>query len=350
MLKMQITELKQELAFYKGDNKTKEKSKIDISDTGISRDITAQKEYEEKLAYQAKILSNVKDAIIVVDENNIIKYCNRALEKLFGWKKQELIGYLFFDFVQCCVDKESKRRSILALDGIRRNYNTEDKNQLNEIKCYTKDGTQIITDIYITVVRDSKGQFKGLISSIRDVSKRYEYEQKLKKSEKKYRYLFNSIDEGYAIIDVIFDKENKAEDLRYVELNKAYEKQTGLINNKIKGKTAKELKYQIEDIWYETYGMVAKTGESIRLVNKVKRLNRWFDVYIFKIDLEKCNQVGVLFKDVTEEVLYNHKLEELIKIQDELYLNVSHELKTPLNVIFSANQLMDLSIMRFSKR
>lgn len=38
----------------------------------------------------------------------------------------------------------------------------------------------------------------------------------------------------------------------------------------------------------------------------------------------------------------NQKLVDLVKMQDELYVNVSHELKTPLNVIFSANQLMDM--------
>ena len=50
----------------------------------------------------------------------------------------------------------------------------------------------------------------------------------------------------------------------------------------------------------------------------------------------------MLFNDITEEVMHKRKVEELIKLQDELYVNVAHELKTPLNVIFSANQLMDI--------
>ena len=46
--------------------------------------------------------------------------------------------------------------------------------------------------------------------------------------------------------------------------------------------------------------------------------------------------------DMTEEVKDKNKMEEALKIQDEIFANISHELKTPLNVIFSTNQLMEL--------
>ncbi len=309
---------------------------------GISRDITDQKEYEEKLNLQAKILSNVKDAIIVVDENDRIIYCNKAFVKLFGWQEQELIGHKFFDFAQDYVEEISKEKIPLTSEQRHKAYSIEDEVYSDEIKCFSKDGTQIIIDINRTVVRDSKGEFKGLILSIRDISERYRYQLELKKSEEKYRYLFNSIDEGLAVIEVIFDKENKPEDFRFIELNPACEKQMGSINKYVIGKTTKELKCDFEDFWHETFGKVALTGQPIRFVKEVKVLNMWLDVYVFKIDLEKGTKVGVLFNDITEEVMHNRKVEELIKMQDELYVNVSHELKTPLNVIFSANQLMDV--------
>lgn len=132
-------------------------------------------------------------------------------------------------------------------------------------------------------------------------------------------------------------------DVRYIELNPAYEIQTGVVIKNALGKTTKELKYNIEAYWFEAYGEVALTGESMRFVNEVKTWNKWFDVYVFRIDSEN-KIIGVLSNDITESVLHNKKLEELIKMQDELYVNVSHELKTPLNVIFSANQMMDIYI------
>lgn len=46
--------------------------------------------------------------------------------------------------------------------------------------------------------------------------------------------------------------------------------------------------------------------------------------------------------DMTKEEKDKKKMEEVLKIQDEIYANVSHELKTPLNVIFSANQMINI--------
>lgn len=309
----------------------------------LINDITNQKEYENKLALQANILSKVKDAIIVVDYNDIIIYCNESFVKLFGWQEQELIGQNFFDLAHYVIlDEELKERNKRAREKIKKAYNEADENKLNQIKCYTKDGNQIIIDVNSSVLRDYKRRCNGFILSIRDVSERYEYQLKQKKNEEKYRYLFNSIDEGFAIIDVIFDENNKPVDFRFIELNAAYENITGIIIKNVIGKTAKELNFAFEDYWYEIYGNVAMTGKPIRFINEEKSLNMWADEYVFKIDAEKGNRVAILFKDITDEVMYNRKLEELIKMQDEIYVNVSHELKTPLNVMYSANQLMDV--------
>lgn len=167
---------------------------------GISRDITEQKEYEEKLAFQAKILSNVSDATIVIDENERITYCNHAFENLFGWQEQELEGQLFFELAKHYVHEDS----IWPSDERQGSCIAGKANKIDGIRCKAKDGTQLIVDTNMTVVKGSAGEYKGLILSIRDVSERYEYEQKLKRSEEKYRNLFNSIDEGLAIVEVIF--------------------------------------------------------------------------------------------------------------------------------------------------
>jgi PAS domain S-box-containing protein len=189
---------------------------------------------------------------------------------------------------------------------------------------------------------DERGNLVSSISVFEDITELKKTEDSLRESEEKYRYLYNSIDEGFAIVDVIFDSDNKPVDFKFVELNPAYEKQTGIIIKDILGKTAKELGFDFEDSWYEIYGRVALTGESTRFVNEVKTLSKWLEAFAFKIDLNKNNRVGIIFNDITEKETHSRKLEELLKMQDELYLNVSHELKTPLNVIFSANQMIDI--------
>lgn len=58
-------------------------------------------------------------------------------------------------------------------------------------------------------------------------------------------------------------------------------------------------------------------------------------------------EVIVLGIDVTKDVKSRLKMEKALKIQDEIYSNVSHELKTPLSVIFSANQIMDMYMKNY---
>jgi len=70
-----------------------------------------------------------------------------------------------------------------------------------------------------------------------------------------------------------------------------------------------------------------------------------FVKYIFQPTLGFSNEVveiTIIGIDITEEVKAKNEIEMSLKIQDEIYANVAHELKTPLNVIYSANQMMEI--------
>ena len=81
-------------------------------------------------------------------------------------------------------------------------------------------------------------------------------------SERRYRALFESIDEGFAIVQVILDAEGRPCDYRFLEVNPAFARQTGLPD--AVGRTILQLVPDIERFYIETYGRVALTGESIR--------------------------------------------------------------------------------------
>jgi PAS domain S-box-containing protein len=151
---------------------------------GVNRDITDRKEYEGKLALQSKILSNVNDAIIVVDENDRIIYCNNALLNLFGCQEKMLLGHSFFDLAKSYIDELSKEKILWTSEERHKAYSTSEENNIDGIKCYTKYGTQIVIDINRSVVTNSEGEFNGVIYSIRDVSERYKYQLKLKKAKR----------------------------------------------------------------------------------------------------------------------------------------------------------------------
>jgi PAS domain S-box-containing protein len=123
-------------------------------------------------------------------------------------------------------------------------------------------------------------------------------EAALGRSEERYRTLFTSIDEGFCVIEVLFDAQDRPADYRFLEVNPAFEKHTGLHN--AVGRTIRELAPSHERHWFEVYGKVARTGEPVRFENEARAIGgRWFDVYAFRLGGPGGRKVAVLFTDIT---------------------------------------------------
>ena len=131
----------------------------------------------------------------------------------------------------------------------------------------------------------------------RDASARVLAERALRESEAKYRTLFDSIDVGFCVIEVLFDADDRPEDFRFLETNPAFVQQSGLVNSV--GHTGRELIPALEATWFESYGRVARTGEAIRFQNESETLGRWFDLFAFRIGEPEQRRVAVLFTDVS---------------------------------------------------
>jgi PAS domain S-box-containing protein len=135
----------------------------------------------------------------------------------------------------------------------------------------------------------------------------------LRKSEERYRTLFNSIDEGYCTIEMLFDDSGKPIDYRFLEINPSFEKQTGIQN--AVGKLMLEIAPKHETYWFELYGKVAMTGEPVRVENFAAQLDRWFDVNATRVGAPEERTVSVLFSDITER----KRAEDALRESEEGY-------------------------------
>jgi PAS domain S-box-containing protein len=158
-------------------------------------------------------------------------------------------------------------------------------------------------------------------------------EDALRKSEAKYRSLFESMDEGFCILQLIFDEQQKPIDYRYLEINPVFEQQTGMQN--ALGRTIRELVPDIEPFWFEIYGKIALTGEPMRVANQSESMGRWFDVYAFRVGEPQEHKVAVLFNDISDRKQAEAEREQLLA-NERLYANQLQGLTSATLAINSA--------------
>jgi PAS domain S-box-containing protein len=157
-------------------------------------------------------------------------------------------------------------------------------------------------------VRDAQGRVSGYATVSREITERKRAEEALRRSEEKYRSLFNSLDEGFCVIEVLFDEEGQAYDYRFLDVNPAFIKQTGLADPV--GKTIRQMVPEHEAHWFETYGRIARTGEPLRFQGPAVMMGRYYDVFAFRIGQMQENKVAILFKDIIERKRTEEALEQ----------------------------------------
>ena len=114
----------------------------------------------------------------------------------------------------------------------------------------------------------------------------------------RYQTLFDRMDQGFCVLQMIFDDADQPIDYRYIEVNRAFEQQLGMSG--ALGRTVREIAPAIEAFWFRIYGNVALTGESTVFENYSKPFDRWFDVNAFRIGEPHQRQVAVIFRDITD--------------------------------------------------
>ncbi|MBV9281159.1 MAG: PAS domain S-box protein, partial [Chloroflexi bacterium] len=169
------------------------------------------------------------------------------------------------------------------------------------------------------VMRDAAGSIVRIVGSTVDITERKRAEEALRESEAKYRTLFESIDEGFVIAEVLYDGDGRPVDALYCEGNPAASRLTGVPTyTRVRWSEAVP---SAEQSWLEIYDRVARTGESERLDQYVGPLGRWYDFYVFPTGEPAefgGRRVAVIFQDMTERKRLEQRQEYLLRLSDAL--------------------------------
>src|ERR1019366_5433209 len=151
--------------------------------------------------------------------------------------------------------------------------------------------------------------------ALRARAERKQAEETLHESERRYRLLFSEMVVGFALIEPIYDENGKPCDYRYLEVNPAFETHSGLPRNRVLGKTLGEVLPTLDPFWFETYGKVATTGESIHLEKYALPLEKWLELVAFRTHQ---GQVAVTFADITKR----KRAEEELRRSEQRYCSL----------------------------
>lgn len=127
-----------------------------------------------------------------------------------------------------------------------------------------------------------------------------------RKAQQNYQQLFQEVMDGFALHEIIIDVAGAPVDYRYLAVNPAFERMTGLSGSDLIGRTVLEVLPETEQYWIETYGKVALTGEPVTFQNYAASLDKYFSVTAYR---PAPMQFACTFSDVTGQIRYQQETE-----------------------------------------
>lgn len=240
------------------------------------------------------ILDNLCDyAVFAIDTEGTILSWHPGVKTVLGYERDAFVDqpfHLLFSDADVKAGIPERELSIA----------TETGRALDERWHVKADGSRFYAIGIVTALRDEQGELLGFAKVLRDAADRralQEAQAAQADIDRRYRTLFNATDEGFSIIELLFDAQNTPLDYRFLEVNPQFERHTGIRD--AAGKTARELMPNLEAHWFAIFGEVALTGEPRRFEEQAQGVGGgWFEVYAFRVD-EENHKVGILFKDVS---------------------------------------------------
>lgn len=200
-----------------------------------------------------------------------------------------------------------------------------------EMELITRTGRRVWVHTTGEAIRDETGAIVRVQGAFQDITKR-------KRIEQDYQALFREMIDAFALHEIICDAEGRPVDYRFLTVNPAFERMTGLRARDIVGHTVLEVLPGTERHWIESYGHVALTGEPTHFDNYSAELDAHYEVRAYQ---PTPGQFATIFTDVSHRRHLEHQLHQQARLAavGQLAAGIAHDFRNLLTTIILYTQL-----------
>jgi len=231
-------------------------------------------------------------------QRNLV-FVNDSYCRYFRKNRQELIGQSFMAFVH---EKDRKQYAELlsSLDQANPVEMVEHRVILPGENIRWQQST-------IRAIFDDRGHLAEYQAVGRDLTDRITAERALRESEKRYRKLIDRMFNGFALFEIIRDRNGKPVDCKFMQVNPAFEQITGQGSEEVLGKTLREVFPEFKQSWVDTCAQVAFNGEPFQFKKGFKKFGRELEILAYS---PTQGQFATVFTDVTDRINMEKTLKE----------------------------------------